>query len=123
MSDTLPAGVTFNSAVPSQGSCSHSAGTVTCPLGTIANGASASVQITVTPQSTGSITNQASASSSISDPNSANNTASAATLVNPSANLSLTKTDSPDPVLQGQELTYTLGVSNAGPVERHRAWS
>ncbi len=115
MTDTLPAGVTFNSAVPSQGSCTHSAGTVTCPLGTIANSASASIQITVTPQSTGSITNQASASSSVSDPNSANSTASAATLVNPSANLSLTKTDSPDPVLQGEELTYTLTASNAGP--------
>ena len=107
--------MTFNSAVPSQGTCSQSAGTVTCPLGTIANGANASVQITVTPQSTGSITNSASASSAVSDPNSANNTASAATTVNPAANLSLTKTDSPDPVLQGQELTYTLGVSNAGP--------
>ncbi len=115
MSDTLPAGVTFTSATPSQGTCSQSAGTVTCPLGTIANGASASVQIKVTPQSTGSITNQASAASSISDPNSANNTASAATTVSPAANLSLTKSDSPDPVLQGQQLTYTLGVSNAGP--------
>ena len=115
MSDTLPAGVTFNSAVPSQGSCSQSAGTVTCPLGTIANGASASIQITVTPQSTGSITNTASASSTISDPNNANNSASAATLVDPSADLSLTKGDSPDPVLQGSELTYNLTVANAGP--------
>ena len=116
LSDTLPAGVSFVSATPSQGSpCNHSAGTVTCALGTIANGASASVQINVTPQSTGSITNSATASSAVSDPNSANNTASAATTVNPAANLALTKSDSPDPVLQGSELTYTLGVTNNGP--------
>ena len=115
LSDTLPAGVTFTSATPSQGTCSQSAGTVTCPLGTIANGASASVQIKVTPQSTGSITNQASASSTITDPNSSNNSASAATTVNPAANLSLTKSDSPDPVLQGAELTYNLSVANTGP--------
>ncbi len=32
-----------------------------------------------------------------------------------SADLSLTKTDSPDPVYVGGTLTYTLSVSNAGP--------
>ena len=31
------------------------------------------------------------------------------------ADLSLTKTDSPDPVIVGQTLTYTLAVNNAGP--------
>ena len=31
------------------------------------------------------------------------------------ANLSLTKTDSPDPVLAGAELTYNLTVGNSGP--------
>ena len=31
------------------------------------------------------------------------------------ADLSLTKTDSPDPVLVGQQVTYTLTVGNAGP--------
>ena len=64
--------------------------------------------------------NSASATSSVNDPNSANNSASAATTVNPAADLSLTKSDSPDPVLQGQQLTYTLSVHNTGPVERHR---
>jgi uncharacterized repeat protein (TIGR01451 family) len=115
LSDALPAGVTFNSATPSQGSCTQAAGTVGCPLGTIANGASASVQIKVTPQSTGSLINTASASSGVNDPNAANNSATAATTVNPAADLSLTKSDSPDPVLQGQELTYSLAASNLGP--------
>ena len=53
--------------------------------------------------------------STATDPNSANNSASATTTVKPVADLGLTKSDSPDPVLAGQLLTYTLGVSNAGP--------
>ncbi len=35
--------------------------------------------------------------------------------VAPSADLSITSTDSPDPVQTGQELTYTLAALNAGP--------
>ena len=115
VSDTLPAGVTFVSATPTQGSCSNASGTVTCPLGTIANGGTASIDIKVTPQSTGSITNQASVTSGVVDPTPANNSASATTLVNPVADLSVTKSDSPDPVLVGQQLTYTLAIANAGP--------
>jgi uncharacterized repeat protein (TIGR01451 family) len=115
LTDNLPAGVTFDSATPSQGSCAQSSGTVSCTLGTLAAGASASVEVKVRPQSAGSITNQASVSSSVADSNSANNSASASTTVNPAADLSLTKSDSPDPVLAGQLLTYTLTASNAGP--------
>ena len=49
LTDTLPAGVTFDSATPSQGSCSESSGTVTCTLGTIADQADATVEIKVRP--------------------------------------------------------------------------
>src|SRR6185503_5813904 len=81
VSDTLPAGPTYDSATPSQGSCSQAAGTVTCSLGTLANGASASVVIKVRPTATGTIANQATISSALADPHSANNTASATTTV------------------------------------------
>ena len=57
--DTLPAGVTFDSATPSQGSCSEAAGTVTCALGTIATSQQASVEIEIRASSPGTITNQA----------------------------------------------------------------
>ena len=33
------------------------------------------------------------------------------------ANLSVTKTDSPDPIIVGENLTYTLVVINDGPDE------
>ena len=76
---------------------------------------SATITIKVTPSATGSITNQATVSATTADPTPANNTASASTTVNPVADLSITKSDSPDPVSSGQELTYSIGVANAGP--------
>jgi len=77
--------VTFDSATPTQGSCSESAGTVDCGLGTLADEANASVEIKVTPPSAGTLTNQASVSSDITDPDSADNSASADTTVDPVA--------------------------------------
>ncbi len=115
LTDDLPAGVTYSSATPSQGSCSEAAGTVSCPLGTIASGQGATVEIKVRPQSEGSITNNASVSSDVFDPATSDNSTSAATTVSPAADLSLTKSDAPDPVPAGDLLTYTLTVDNDGP--------
>jgi uncharacterized repeat protein (TIGR01451 family) len=116
LTDTLPANVTYVSATPSQGSCSQAAGVVTCPLGTIAASGSATVTIVVTPQvaAVGTITNTASVTAVEADPNGANNSASQNTTVNPVVDLSVTKTDSPDPVRVGNALTYTVTVSNVG---------
>ena len=50
-----------------------------------------------------------------SDPDLANNDASQDTVVAPKADLSLTNTDSPDPVLVGRSVTYTLTATNSGP--------
>jgi uncharacterized repeat protein (TIGR01451 family) len=81
VSDPLPATVEFTSATPSQGSCSGTA-TVTCSLGTINNGGSATVTIKVVPVQPGSISSTASVSATESDPNPANNSATATTTVN-----------------------------------------
>jgi hypothetical protein len=83
--DTLPAGVAFDSATPSQGSCSETSGTVTCPLGTLADQATATVQIRVHPTATGTITNQAGVASDLADPNSTDNSAAAQTTVGSAA--------------------------------------
>ena len=79
--DTLPAGLVFVSATPSQGSCSGQA-TVTCALGTLADGASATVtlQARITATS-GQIVNSASATSDLADGDPADNTGSAPSLV------------------------------------------
>jgi len=116
VTDTLPAGVTLVSATPSTGSCSGTT-TITCALGIFPGGASATIDIVVTvspsaPNST--ISNQATVAAVTADPNSANNTATATTTVVSGADLSLTKTGSPNPVNTGQTLTYTLTVRNGG---------
>ena len=116
--DVLPAGVTFVSATPDQGSCSEAAGTVSCALGTISSGGSVDVVIAVTVGSdtaAGTITNNASVVTATADPNAANDTASEDTTITTSANLGITKTDSADPVTAGAALTYTVSVTNAGP--------
>ena len=66
VTDALPGSVTLASAAPSQGSCSGTT-TVTCNLGSILNGGTASVEILVTTTATGSISNTASATSDAID--------------------------------------------------------
>lgn len=80
LTDTLPSSMSLVSANTTQGSCSG-ATTVTCSLGTLANGATATVKIVVQPRSTGTYTNKTSISSSSPDNNLANNSASVTTTV------------------------------------------
>jgi uncharacterized repeat protein (TIGR01451 family) len=120
VTDTLPNSVTFNSAVPSQGSCSEAGGIVTCDLGNLANGAQATVTISVTPTSEGTILNSVTVISDDNDPDMSDNTDTEETTVEPvspttEADLSIIKSDSPDPVTVGDTLTYTLTITNNGP--------
>lgn len=122
LTDTLPAGVTFVSVTPTQGSCSQTGGppggTVDCAVGTISSGASVDVVIVVTaPATPGLITNNASVSTASPDSDLGNNNATADTTVTVvgEADLALTKTDSPDPVQVNQTLSYSLDVTNLGP--------
>ena len=118
VTDALPAGVTFVSATPSTGSCSSTT-PISCSLGIFPGGASATIDIVVTVSSSasnGTLTNTAAVSAATADPNAANNTATATTTVVSGADLSITKTDSPDPVHTQQNLTYTITVHNGGPL-------
>ncbi len=114
VADTLPAGVTL---VETDGCSNDPTGVPTCSLGTVVAGTTASVTVTVEvdPSTLGTITNAASVSTSTLDPVSENDSASEDTLVVASADLSIEKSDSPDPVTAGESLTYTVEVSNAGP--------
>ena len=84
ISDTIPATSTFVSATASQGSCSQSAGVVTCNLGTVTAGATATATITVTaPGTSGSLSDTASTTSAVTDPFTSNNSATLVTFVQP----------------------------------------
>jgi uncharacterized repeat protein (TIGR01451 family) len=81
VTDTLPVSVTFVSATPSQGSCLHDSGVVTCDLGTLGSGGSATIAIVVKPTQAGTITNLASVTATTGDPVGANNTSSVDTSI------------------------------------------
>jgi uncharacterized repeat protein (TIGR01451 family) len=55
--DTLPSSASFQAVSASQGTCGHSAGTITCTLGSMAPGASITVTIEVRPTAAGTIIN------------------------------------------------------------------
>jgi uncharacterized repeat protein (TIGR01451 family) len=117
ISDPLPAGLSFVSATTSQGTVNFASGTVTVGLGSLADGAGATVTVTtsVDPSLTGSLTNTATISGDQTDPNLSNNTSTVTTPVSAVADLAITKTGAPNPVTAGKQLTYTLTSTNNGP--------
>jgi uncharacterized repeat protein (TIGR01451 family) len=72
VTDTLPAGVTLNSATATQGSCGGTT-TVTCTLGTLPDGLSANVVLVVTKTVGGNVSNTASVTAAETDPFMPNN--------------------------------------------------
>ncbi|MEV0455111.1 lamin tail domain-containing protein [Catellatospora methionotrophica] len=123
LTDNLPAGTTFVSAVfPASWSATTppvgSGGTVTVSTASLADGATATITLTVNvgASTTGPLTNTASVGSDTADPDPGDNSATATTSVGqPWANLAITKIDAPDPVTAGSNLTYTIAVRNNGP--------
>jgi uncharacterized repeat protein (TIGR01451 family) len=113
--DLLPAGLEFIDA--SRG-CDNAAGTVTCDLGTIANGNNSSVTIkalTTAALAGSSAGNLASVTANEPDPNLANNQASATIDVQPLVDLRLTKVASNRSPTEGGPVGYTLSLVNSGP--------
>jgi uncharacterized repeat protein (TIGR01451 family) len=95
LAEELPAGTSYESATPSQGSCSQAAGTVRCTLGELDSGASATVEINILPQSEGTITSTANVHANEFDPDTTDNSASDAVAVESTATqvLAFTPTD------------------------------
>jgi uncharacterized repeat protein (TIGR01451 family) len=123
-SDELPGQVTFVSiAAPAGWSCFTPAvgagGVVQCSTASLPVGSAVvTLVVNVVPATLPGtvITNNVFASTLTNDPNPANGSSSASTTVQlASADLSVTKSDSPDPILAGNNLTYTINVANAGP--------
>src|SRR5207249_4640233 len=113
LTDTVPANTTFVSATAGG---TLASGVVTWSPGNLAAGASGSVQMVVrvaSPLANGtSITNGTYAIDS--NETSPVSGASVSTAVTSAPILAVSKTDSPDPVAAGGNLTYTLSYSNTG---------
>lgn len=119
VTDNLPASANLVSAVPSQGSCTGAA-TVTCQLGALAAGGSATVNLVAKPTTAGLATNSASVTATEADPNMANNSAMQTTAVtNGPADevLHVTKTaDTADGVCDADcSLREAISAANASP--------
>jgi uncharacterized repeat protein (TIGR01451 family) len=80
--DELPPNVLFVSATSTQGTCTQAGGVVTCSLGSMASGGSATVTIKVRPTARGTISNSAEVSAAEADPAPANNADTETTTVN-----------------------------------------
>lgn len=100
LTDSIPSGVTYVSATPSAGDCDRSGRKITCDFGTI----NASVDRTVTiktavTKKSGEMTNSASVSSEVTDPNSGNN-----------LDTELTKISNPEPIKCAGQVVTILGT-------------
>ena len=101
------------SITPSQGTCNNSNPYLSCSLGTITNGSSATITVQIKPTVSGTRTNTAVASSgTVGDPNTGNNSSTVSSTVTPSADMTLTQVATPEPVLAGTNLTYVLTARN-----------
>ncbi|MCK6623696.1 MAG: hypothetical protein DPW09_02050 [Anaerolineae bacterium] len=115
VTDTLPTGVTFVGAIGTGWTCNQAAGVVTCTRPILSVGVAPTILITTTALVVaGVITNTAVVTSVVTDPTTPN-TVIATTTVRAVADLTITKSDSPDPVNAGATLTYTVRITNTGP--------
>ena len=112
VTDSLPATVTFVSA---SGGGLNNSGVVNWSLGTLTNGQSSNITVTVSAPASGSLTNVASVSTPTGDPNLTNNvTPPVITSVTPVADVGIGKTAAAS-VLASSNLVYTISVTNFGP--------
>lgn len=113
VTDHLPAGVSFVSAAPSQGAYDSASGVWT--IGALANGASATLAITVHVDQAGSISNTATVTHEDQfDPNPTNNS-SGTTINGQSADLGVTKTVDDAAPTVGDNVVFTITIHNNGP--------
>jgi uncharacterized repeat protein (TIGR01451 family) len=122
-SQTLPAGVTFQSVTtPAGWSCATPSvggtGVVNCTIASLANGGNASFTLVVNvTAASGTITDTVTASSSTFDPTPGNNSAQAVTTIvaAASADLTITKTTTTTYAPVGSQFAYTIALHNNGP--------
>ena len=121
--DTLPTDVTFDSGdvdgAAGQVSFDIPTGILTANIGTLANGATSvvTVSVTVGASSAATLSNTATVSATPNtDSNPNNNSSNISTTVNRFVDLDIDKTASGTPI-SGQNVTYSITVMNSGPSE------
>ena len=116
LTDVLPTQVTFTAASSTQGACSYASATrtVTCNVGSIPAGGGAMVTITVKPREEGTLNDTATITASQWDPATGNSSASVNGIpAQKFVDLSVSKTDSVDPIFVGDNTVYTMVVKNS----------
>lgn len=114
VTDKLPGGYTFVSATAPAGT-SYNSGTGVWAIGNLANGANSVLSIQARVNASGDRTNTADITASENDPNTANNSASAATTPRPVTDVSISKTVSNSNPNVGSDVTFTVTTINKGP--------
>jgi uncharacterized repeat protein (TIGR01451 family) len=117
VNDTMPTGASFVSVSSTVGACTRSATTgVTCRIPSLAAGASATMTLIVQPQVVGTISNVVNAIANEPDTNSADNSSTETTDITAATDLKITVTDGKASIAAGSQNTYTIIVTNSGPV-------
>lgn len=116
LTDAIP-NTLFNPEFSSDGGVTYAPWNSPYALGMLAAGTVRTILIrgTLSPSAIGTILNTAVVSSPTPDPNPDNNTDTDETPVQPTADLSILKSGSPNPVPAGGLIHYALQVANAGP--------
>jgi uncharacterized repeat protein (TIGR01451 family) len=116
ITNAIPAGAQLISTTVSQGSISQIEELLYANLGIMASGARATVTIVISAAVPGAIFHTATVGGNEVDLNLANNTASTMTTIqNPSADLTVTLSGSPQPALVGSNIVYSITITNHGP--------
>jgi len=115
---TLPSGIVYQGAVPSQGTVSQTGSLLTFSLGTVPIQSNATITVTAEAVANGLQTSTAVVGSPAPDPDPDNNEASASVLVTkPMADLAVTMKATPVSVPENGQATFSITVTNNGPAE------
>jgi uncharacterized repeat protein (TIGR01451 family) len=119
IADPMPAGNTFVSASPTQGSCTGGA-ILSCDLGTIAAGDTVTITLVTTPTVAGTVTNTVTVAGNETETDYSNNTASASVVVNqltpppPKVFCVAVSRVAPKQLFVGRKTTLTIRVTQHG---------
>ncbi len=118
VADQLNTALLSAAATTTAGTCSVNGGNaLACSLGSISPDGTVTVTVTATlsPSFVGTLSNTATVSSTTPDPTTGNNTSTVTGDGAPSADVAITKSMTPTTPVPGQQVGFTLTVTNAGP--------